>query len=80
MDIKYDNLKDKLDNIKSKYPKLSQIWLSYLKKHTILYEKVLNEVNTFINNVDETNVNLNEMNIIMLYLIMNNDMNNDINN
>ena len=77
IDKLYKDIKKKLVNIKNKHPQLGKIWLNYLQKHTLLYKRVINEVNNFIINVDETlcDNEFNERNILLLYLILNNDIN-----
>ena len=66
----YNNAICKIDN---KYPNISQLWLNYLEKHTILYKKVLRDFNNFIE-INKTE--LSKENILMLYLILNNDIKN----
>ena len=74
---KLNDMKKKLIQIKNKNPQLGEIWLNYLQKHTIIYKRVINEVNNFIINVNETmcHKECNERNILLLYLILNNDIN-----
>jgi hypothetical protein len=76
IDNSYNEFKQKLNKIKCKYPKLAELWLCYLKQHTNLYKKVLKDVHNFIITVDDTllNKDLNEMNILLLYFILDNDI------
>tara|TARA_X000000368_G_scaffold403856_1_gene379261 strand:+ start:2122 stop:2355 length:234 start_codon:yes stop_codon:yes gene_type:complete len=76
MDISYNEIKIKLNKIKSKYPRLTELWLCYLQKHTLLYKNVLKETNHFIETVDDILLeDMNKNNILFLYLILNNDIN-----
>ena len=76
MDISYNEIKTKLNKIKSKYPRLTELWLCYLQKHTLLYKNVLKETNHFIETVDDILLeDMNKNNILFLYLILNNDIN-----
>ena len=77
MDISYNEIKTKLIKIKSKYPRLTELWLCYLQKHTLLYKNVLKETNNFIETVDDILPDdMNKNNILFLYLILNNDIKN----
>ena len=69
IDKLFDEMKQKLLNMNN--PTLVKIWMNYLKKHTILYKRVINEVDKFI--INETLCHLNESDILLLYLI--NDIN-----
>ena len=76
MDISHNKLTYKLNAIKNKYPKLSELWLCYLQKHTLLYEKILKETNNFIQTVDDILLDdMTENNILSLYLLSNNNIN-----
>jgi hypothetical protein len=69
IDKLFDEMKQKLLNMNN--PTLVKIWMNYLKKHTILYKRVINEVDKFI--INEKLCDLNERDILLLYLI--NDIN-----
>jgi len=76
MDISYNEIKNKLSKINSKYPRVTELWLCYLEKHTLLYKNVLKETNNFIQTVDDKLLeDMTENNILSLYLILNNDIN-----
>ena len=80
MDISYNELTYKLNEISNKYPRLTKLWLCYLQKHTLLYKKILSETNNFIQTVDDILLDdMSENNILSLYLISNNNINNNIN-
>tara|TARA_B110000908_G_C9814503_1_gene254382 strand:- start:170 stop:412 length:243 start_codon:yes stop_codon:yes gene_type:complete len=69
IDKLFYEMKQKVLNMNN--PTLVKIWMNYLKKHTILYKRVINEVDKFI--INETLCDLNERDILLLYLI--NDIN-----
>ena len=69
IDKLFYEMKQKLLNMNN--PTLVKIWMNYLKKHTILYKRVINEVDKFI--INEKLCDLNERDILLLYLI--NDIN-----
>lgn len=69
IDKLFDEMKQKLLNMNN--PTLVKIWMNYLKKHTILYKRVINEVDKII--INEKLCDLNERDILLLYLI--NDIN-----
>lgn len=73
----YNNLTVKIEHANKNYPKLLRLWSRYFEKHTLLYKTVLKDLSQFINNVNDLPCDLNENNILMLYLISN--YNNDIN-
>ena len=76
MDISYNEIIYKLDEMKSKYPRLTELWLFYLQKHTLLYKKILKETSNFIEKVDELLIeDMNENNILCLYLLSDNNIN-----
>tara|TARA_B100000795_G_scaffold253967_1_gene224500 strand:+ start:2645 stop:2863 length:219 start_codon:yes stop_codon:yes gene_type:complete len=64
----YNNAICKIDE---KCPNVSQLWVNYLEKHTKLYKNVLNDFNNFI---DKNKTEMSKENILMLYLILNNDI------
>lgn len=74
IDETYNNFKNKIEELNNSYPNLSKLWLCYLKKHTLLYKKVLEETSNFIENIHLQH-DLNETNILMLYFILNNNIN-----
>jgi hypothetical protein len=67
-------IKSKINALKHTHPTLSKLWLNYFTKHNLLYNKVLNEVNIFLDNVNNFN-NVDKNTILILYLILNNDIN-----
>ena len=69
IDKLFYEMKQKVLNMNN--PTLVKIWMNYLKKHTILYKRVINEVDKFI--INEKLCDLNERDILLLYLI--NDIN-----
>ena len=71
----YNNSIEKIKNINKKYPKLSHLWSCYFEKNTQLYKQVLKDLNYFIDNVSNIPNDLNENDILMLYLISNNNIN-----
>ena len=76
MDISYNEIIYKLNEMKNKYPKLTELWLCYLQKHTLLYKKILKETNNFIEKADELLIrDMSERNILSLYLLSNNNIN-----
>ena len=75
LDETYIHFKNKIETIKKDYPLLSNVWLHYLKKHTMLFKKVLNDIHFFTENVYNLPDDLNENNILMLYFILNNNIN-----
>ena len=76
MDISYNEIIYKLNEMKIKYPKLTELWLCYLQKHTLLYKKILKETSNFIDKVDELLIeDMSESNILCLYLLSNNYIN-----
>jgi|TARA_B100000795_G_C22569889_1_gene349649 hypothetical protein len=68
IDKLFYEMKQKLLNMNN--PTLVKIWMNYLKKHTILYKRVINEVDKFIIN---EKCDLNDRDILLLYLL--NDIN-----
>jgi hypothetical protein len=68
IDKLFNEMKQKLLNMNN--PTLVKIWMNYLKKHTILYKRVINEVDKFIIN---EKCDLNDRDILLLYLL--NDIN-----
>jgi hypothetical protein len=74
IDETYNNFKNKIEELNNSYPNLSKLWLCYLKKHTLLYKKVLTDITHVIENI-HLQSDLTENNILMLYLILNNNIN-----
>tara|TARA_X000000368_G_C23036282_1_gene714727 strand:- start:335 stop:592 length:258 start_codon:yes stop_codon:yes gene_type:complete len=71
-----NTINKKLSDLSDKNPTLSKIWLNYFTKHTILYKKVLNDVDKFLGKMSNNDFdNMNERAILILYLILNNDIN-----
>ena len=68
IDKLFYEMKQKLLNMNN--PSLVKSWMNYLKKHTILYKRVINEVDKFIIN---EKCDLNDRDILLLYLL--NDIN-----
>ena len=71
-----NDIKNKIINIREKNPALSKIWLNYFIQHTVLYKKVLNEVDIFLEKMSDNDFDkMNENLIAILYLLLNNDIN-----
>ena len=68
IDKLFYEMKQKLLNMNNL--SLVKSWMNYLKKHTILYKRVINEVDKFIIN---EKCDLNDRDILLLYLL--NDIN-----
>lgn len=72
----YDILKNKIEDKSSNYKNISKLWLHYLKKQTIMYKNTITKVNAFLENINNLENDLTRENLILIYLLLNNNINN----
>ena len=71
-----DDIILKLSRAKKKYPTFTTMWYNYLKLHVKNYLKKTEDVLEFLDKLDDIEGDITNEQLILVYLILNNNINN----
>ena len=83
IEIKFDKIQSNMDEIlsklnraKKKYRTFSTMWYNYLNLHIDNYLKKTADIIEFLNKLDDVEGDITNEQLILVYLILNNNINN----
>tara|TARA_Y100000768_G_C23935903_1_gene662526 strand:+ start:960 stop:1232 length:273 start_codon:yes stop_codon:yes gene_type:complete len=83
IEVKFDKIQSNMDEIlfklnraKKKYQKFSTMWYNYLNLHIDNYLKKTVDIIEFLDKLDDVEGDITNEQLILVYLILNNNINN----